>query len=105
MKKSSEGQNGGMPVAVDKSSPTFEQSLESLEAIVRELERGQLSLEDSLSQFSQATSHLRFCYSALETAQRRVALLKDVRPDGEPVLQEVEDTRFVKAYPNGNSSR
>jgi exodeoxyribonuclease VII small subunit len=103
MKKGSEDLKASASQNDNDSPVSFEQSLESLEGIVRELERGQLSLEDSLKQFSQATNHLRFCYSALENAQRRVALLKDVKSDGEPVLQDVEDLRFVKTYPNGTS--
>jgi len=103
MKKAAEDLNMSATLKDDNPPGTFEQSLESLEGIVRELERGQLSLEDSLKQFSQATTHLRYCYSALETAQRRVALLKDVQANGEPVLEDVEDLRFVKPYPNGTS--
>ncbi len=103
MKKSTEDRKATASPKDESSPVSFEQSLESLEGIVRELERGQLSLEDSLKQFAQATNHLRFCYSALENAQRRVALLKDVKSDGEPVLQDVEDLRFVKTYPNGTS--
>jgi exodeoxyribonuclease VII small subunit len=103
MKKSTEDRKATASLKEESSPVSFEQSLESLEGIVRELERGQLSLEDSLKQFAQATNHLRFCYSALENAQRRVALLKDVKSDGEPVLQDVEDLRFVKTYPNGTS--
>ena len=78
---------------------TFETSLELLEGIVRDLERGQLTLEDSLSQFSAATTHLRFCYSALDSAQRRIALLRDVKASGEPLLESLDDLRSDVSLP------
>jgi len=83
---------------------TFETSLESLEGIVRDLERGNLTLEDSLSQFSAATSHLRFCYSALDSAQRRIAILRDVKASGEPVLDTVDDLRQDVSLPRHRRS-
>jgi len=93
MKKTvNEGSSNGSSEE-EKLGLTFETSLESLEAIVRDLERGQLSLDDSLAQFSDATKHLRFCYAALESAQRKVSLLREVLVNGEPILDSVEDFR------------
>ena len=55
--------------------PKFEEALARLEAIVKELEGGDLPLEDSLRLFEEGVRLTRSCSSRLETAQRRVDLL------------------------------
>lgn len=58
----------------------FEKALERLETIVRELEKGALSLEDALKLFEEGIKISRFCSSKLEEAERKVEiLLKDSR--------------------------
>jgi exodeoxyribonuclease VII small subunit len=54
---------------------TFEASLEALEQIVRELERGDLSLEKSLELFEQGIRLSRECQERLSQAERRIELL------------------------------
>lgn len=54
---------------------TFEASLEALEHIVRELERGDLSLEKSLELFEQGIRLSRECQERLSQAERRIELL------------------------------
>ena len=54
---------------------TFEASLEALENIVRELERGDLSLEKSLELFEQGIRLSRECQERLSQAERRIELL------------------------------
>lgn len=69
-------------------SQTFESSLGELEKIVRKLEDGELSLEESLKLFEDGVRLSRECQERLNQAERRIEiLLKDV--DGNPVLQEV----------------
>jgi len=68
------------PTTTDGS---FEESLLELERIVRCLERGELGLADSLTQYEQGVRHLQKCYAQLEQAERRVELLKSVSADGQ----------------------
>ena len=56
-------------------SQTFEASLQSLEKIVRELERGELPLEKSLELFEQGVRLSRECQERLNEAERRIEVL------------------------------
>ncbi len=53
----------------------FESSLEELERIVRELERGDLPLEKSLELFEQGVKLSRACQERLNEAERRIEIL------------------------------
>ncbi|MCW8877482.1 MAG: exodeoxyribonuclease VII small subunit [Kangiellaceae bacterium] len=55
--------------------PTFEQQLEQLEAIVDGLEEGELSLEESLSQFEKGVKLTKECQKLLDSAQQKVEIL------------------------------
>ena len=56
----------------------FEAALARLEDIVRELERGDLPLEQSLKLFEEGIKLSRICHKRLDEAERRVEiLLKD----------------------------
>ena len=53
----------------------FEEMLESLEAEVKKLESGNMSLDESLASFEKAIGLVKLCNERLETAERRVRLL------------------------------
>ncbi len=57
------------------SSPTFEASLDELERIVRELEKGDLPLEQSLALFESGMKLSAQCKQQLEEAESRVEIL------------------------------
>jgi exodeoxyribonuclease VII small subunit len=58
--------------------PDFEKSLQELERLIAQLERGDLPLADSLALFEQGVTLTRSCHAALAQAQQRVEiLLKD----------------------------
>ncbi len=68
---------------------TFETSLQELEKIVRKLEDGDLSLEESLKLFEDGVKLSRECQERLNQAERRIeVLLKD--ENGNPVLDVVK---------------
>ena len=56
-------------------APNFEAQLASLERIVRELERGDLPLEQSLELFEQGVKLSRECQERLNEAERRIEVL------------------------------
>jgi exodeoxyribonuclease VII small subunit len=72
------------PAQAQPSEPPFEQSLAELEGIVDALERGELSLEDSLAAFERGVGLTRTCQQALERAEQRVRILADGRAGAEP---------------------
>lgn len=53
----------------------FEQSITELEQIVRQLEKGELTLEDSLKQFEKGISLARRCQDVLNQAEQKIELL------------------------------
>ncbi len=68
---------------------SFETSLKELEKIVRGLEEGDLSLEESLKLFEDGVRLSRECQERLNQAERRIeVLLTD--GDGNPSLQAIE---------------
>lgn len=60
----------------------FETAMAELEALVERLERGELTLEQSLADFERGVALTRACQQALEQAEQRVRILTD--PQGEP---------------------
>ena len=67
------------------SSPTFEASLEELERIVKELEKGDLPLEQSLALFENGMRLSADCKRQLEEAESRVEILMKKGADLVPV--------------------
>ena len=61
----------------NKKQPSFEDSLEQLEAIVEALEEGDLPLEQALVQFEQGIALTRSCQAALAQAEQTVKVLID----------------------------
>ena len=62
---------------------TFEQALARLEAIVKKLEAGEASLEDSIGLYEEGTRLKRQCESKLAQAQARIEKIQ-VGSGGEP---------------------
>jgi exodeoxyribonuclease VII small subunit len=76
----------------DVDPKDFEEALLRLEGIVKELERGELSLESSLGRYEQGIRLARFCSSKLEEAEKRIELLQvteagEVRRDATGALR------------------
>jgi exodeoxyribonuclease VII small subunit len=72
------------------SSLTFENSLEELERVVKELEKGDLPLERSLELFETGTRLSAECKKVLEEAETRVELLTRRGPEMVPVPFDLE---------------
>lgn len=60
-----------------QSGADFEQSLDELEKLVQRLERGELSLDESLATFERGMALYRHCQSRLEQAELKVRQLLD----------------------------
>ena len=60
---------------------TFEDSMKNLEAIVTELEKGDLSLDDSVEKFEEAIKLSKECNKILEDAEKKISIL--LEQDGE----------------------
>ena len=62
---------------------TFEQALARLEAIVKKLEAGEASLEESIGLYEEGTRLKRQCETKLAQAQARIEKIQ-VGADGQP---------------------
>ncbi|HOO89752.1 MAG TPA: exodeoxyribonuclease VII small subunit [Syntrophales bacterium] len=78
----------------------FEKALEKLEGIVRKMEEGNMSLEESLKAFEEGIKLSRFCTEKLDEAEKRVKLLLregdalTVKPFGEKDEDREEPNTF-----------
>ena len=59
----------------DEASRTFEQALSELEDHVRQLDSGQLPLDDSLKVFESGVKLIRECQELLDGAEQRITEL------------------------------
>ena len=72
-----------------KSSLSFEQSMERLDAIVTQLEKGEAPLNESLALFEEGTALIASCGKMLDSAEQKVVMLKKGE-NGEPSEQPFE---------------
>ena len=59
-----------------ETQPSFDESLERLEALVRQLESGGLGLEEAMARFEEGVQLSQALQRQLAEAQRRVEILK-----------------------------
>ena len=69
---------------------SFEQALAELEEIVRALEAGELTLEESLARYKSGVGLLQSCYSQLREAEQQILQLAGEDTEGKPVSQPFE---------------
>lgn len=69
---------------------TFEQSVERLDAIVKQLEKGEAALSDSLALFEEGTALVKSCAKMLDEAEQKVVKLRK-GADGEPVEEPFKE--------------
>jgi exodeoxyribonuclease VII small subunit len=67
----------------------FEEALGRLEELVKKMEAGDMTLEESLKAFEEGTRLARFCAKKLDETERRVDLL--LKQGVEPVTRPFRD--------------
>ena len=78
------------------NAQNFESSLEELERIVRELERGDLPLEKSIELFEQGVKLSRTCQERLSEAERRIEVLTRDN-QGRPTIRPFDADKELRA--------
>lgn len=73
-----------------ENTPTFEQQLTRLGEIVRQLERGDAALADSLKLFEEGAALVAACTRELDEAEQRIVKLR-AGANGEPVEEPFEE--------------
>lgn len=69
---------------MEQQKLSFEDALKRIEEIVRGLEKGDVSLNDSMALFEEGTGLIRQCGEMLDAAEQQVVRLKK-GPDGAPM--------------------
>lgn len=67
---------------------SFEQALSELEALVEQMESGELTLEESLASFERGVTLTRHCQQALQQAEQKVHILTHNKAEPEPFDRE-----------------
>ena len=67
--------SNSVPSQVPQPAPSFEQQLTELEKVVEQLERGDLSLEDSVALFERGMHLSEACKAELAGAEGRIQVL------------------------------
>jgi exodeoxyribonuclease VII small subunit len=80
---------------------SFETQLATLERIVRELERGELPLEQSLDLFEQGVKLSRECQERLNEAERRIEVLLR-GGDGATLAVPFESNELIEDEPEAD---
>ena len=75
---------------MNQKSHTFEENMQRLEQIVRAMERGDVSLEESLKLFQEGTELVQSCGKLLDEAELRVTKIT-AAADGTPVEEVFVD--------------
>ena len=68
----------------------FEKKLGRLEEIVHKMEKGDLSLEESLKLFEEGIQAYCECHQRLNEAEGKVKILMGVDPQGQPITEDFE---------------
>ena len=66
---------------------TFETALRQLEEIVREMESGELTLEQAVKKYETGIAHTRYCLEILDKTEKKITRLtlgKSGDSDGDP---------------------
>ena len=75
---------------MNTNSKTFEENMQRLEQIVRSLERGDATLEDSLKLFREGTELVESCGKLLDEAELQVKKISTAA-DSSPVEEDFAD--------------
>ena len=70
--------------------PTFETALVELDRILKALEDGTTTLDDSLAKYERGVTLLRQCYGQLQAAEHKIQQLTGTDEAGRPVLVPFE---------------
>ncbi|HUE73069.1 MAG TPA: exodeoxyribonuclease VII small subunit [Pirellulaceae bacterium] len=89
----------------NSSEPSFETALSELEAIVHQLEEGDLGLAESLGKYEQGVRHLKHCYQLLKAAEQKIELLTGIDSSGGAITEPFRDESLTLEEQAGSRRR
>lgn len=87
----------------DVGTLSFEKALAELEGAVRQLEDGQLGLEESLACYERGVGLIQHCFAQLRQAEQRILVLTGVSEEGEPILQPFQHEATFAPKPEASN--
>ena len=75
----------------DISKLSFEEAIKELGSIVGKIEKGEIPLQDSLTQYERGMSLIQHCQAILKKAEKRIEKISQPEAKSQ---QETEDTPF-----------
>ncbi|WP_017380063.1 exodeoxyribonuclease VII small subunit [Paenisporosarcina sp. TG-14] len=76
-----------------KTNVSFDQAIQQLEEIVRQLEQGDVPLEDAISLYKKGMELSTLCHSKLQNAEKQLISIIDDKGEKVPFTEsEKEDT-------------
>ena len=66
----------------------FEECLQKLDALVREMESGQVPLEDMISKFEEGTAIASICHRKLNSLKQKIEMLQPGRAETGEAISE-----------------
>jgi exodeoxyribonuclease VII small subunit len=90
-------------VGAEKQTVSFEQALQRLDAIVREMEAGSLSLDTMIQRFEEGQALIGVCNRKLNEVERKIEML--VKKDGETKAVPFEDEAEDVGEDNGKNGK
>lgn len=84
------------PPETEPTALRYEQAVNELDLILRDLEDGTTTLEEALSRYERGVSLLRQCYEQLQVTEQKIRLLAGTTDDGKLDLQKFEHTATVE---------
>lgn len=89
-KRSSSSADSTPPVTGEELPQNFEESLDEVQKIVRDLESGKLTLDQALARYESGVKHLRNCFQRLSQVESRLRLLVDIDEQGIALTQSFQ---------------
>ena len=77
-------------MATKKPEVSFEENIKELEAIVKKLESGDVSLDEMLELFEEGVSRTKACTNQLKTVEQKISVL--VKSDNDEMVEEPFET-------------
>jgi len=71
------GSDDYLKSVAEGNGKSFEENITRLEALARQLERGDLSLEESLERYKEGVALIGYCQRGLERAAKEIEILMD----------------------------
>ena len=72
-----------------KKKPTFEEALEQLEELTRQIEEGEIGLEESITKYEEGMKLVQHCRDVLGKAEHKIEQLQQ-RADGSLATRDLK---------------